>query len=139
MTHTNRPLPSSIPVVLPAVPDAQAACAAACLDLLAAGQACVDSCLTELAHYPQLAPCIQAVLDCADICAATGRMLARRTWADPSVRRALLEACVVACRACRAECAMHARNLNLDICAACADACARTAQACHALLGEQRA
>jgi hypothetical protein len=52
----------------------------------------------------ELTKCIQANLDCADICATAGKILSCHTGYDANVARAVLEACRVTCKACADEC-----------------------------------
>ena len=80
-----------------------------------------------------LTTCIRTNLDCADVCAATGTVLSRRSGSDPTVIRAVLEACRAACTACADECGQHA-NMH-EHCCICAEACRRCEQACAQLLG----
>jgi hypothetical protein len=79
-----------------------------------------------------LAKCIRIDLDCADICATTGKVLSRLTAYDPATTRALVEACRTACKACAEECEKHADMR--DHCQICAEACRRCEDACAALL-----
>ena len=76
-----------------------AACAAIC-------RACADACLGE-EMVSDLVQCIRLDLDCADLCAVTGRILSRQTAFDATLARAVLEACVAACKACGDECRHH--------------------------------
>ncbi len=98
------------------------ACAQACV-------ACADACLGE-DEGRALLQCIRLNLDCADICAATGRIATRRTGGDQGTLRKLLAACADACRACEGECARHAHQH----CQICAAACTDCAEACEAAL-----
>jgi hypothetical protein len=102
--------------------------------LIACGQACTacaDACLSE-DMVAQLTTCIRTDLDCADICAATARVLSRHTGYDANISRALLEACATACKACGDECARHAEMH--EHCRICAEACRACEQACRDLL-----
>jgi hypothetical protein len=101
------------------------ACAATCT-------ACADACLGE-PDVPDLVRCVRRCLDCADVCHATGRVVTRQTEPDLGVIRALVEACVVACRACAEECERHAAHH--DHCRVCAEECRSCEQACADLLG----
>ena len=94
---------------------------------------CADACLEE-EQPAKLRKCIRNNLDCADICQATARLIARPAEQEPEVLRAQLEACVTACRACAAECEKHASmhehcRVCAEACRACADACDRMKQA----------
>lgn len=68
-------------------------------------------------------------VDCADICGATGRLIARAGGADPAVTRAQLQACIAVCRGCEAECWVHA-SMH-DQCKHCAEACPACHQTCE--------
>ena len=52
---------------------------------------CADACLAE---RMDMSACIRLDLDCADICAATARLLLRRTGGDVGVLRAQVETCI---------------------------------------------
>lgn len=106
------------------VVDLLLACSAACT-------ICADACLAE-EHVADMARCIRADLDCADICAATARVLSRQTAYDADVSRSLLQACITACRSCGDECASHA-DMH-EHCTVCAEACRACQQACEELL-----
>jgi hypothetical protein len=79
-----------------------------------------------------LRTCIRRNLDCADLCAATARVLSRQTAPDGPTLHALLAACATACQACGEECAGHA-DMH-EHCRVCADACRRCEQTCRDLL-----
>jgi hypothetical protein len=100
------------------------ACAAACTS-------CADACLGEEA-VQELVRCIRLDLDCADVCAATARVVTRQTAFEPGLARAAVEACASACRACAEECEAHAEHH--EHCRVCAEACRRCEQACRDLL-----
>ncbi|MFI0795199.1 MULTISPECIES: four-helix bundle copper-binding protein [Micromonospora] len=104
--------------------DALTSCAQACT-------ACADACLGE-DNVGMLAKCIRTDLDCADICAATARVISRHTGYDANITRSLLEACVTACRSCGDECERHA-GIH-EHCRICAEACRACEQACRDLL-----
>jgi hypothetical protein len=101
--------------------DALAACALACT-------ICADACLAE-EDVETLRRCIRLDLDCADVCTATASILARQTSGDPSLLRAQLEACLVACRSCAEECEAHADHM--EHCRLCAEACRACEGACR--------
>jgi hypothetical protein len=111
--------------------DALARCIESCGDCAAVCTSCADADLGE-SGVQDLIRCIRACLDCADVCAATGRIVARQTATDVGVVRAVLESCLVACRACRAECERHAAHH--EHCRVCAEVCSRCEQACEELL-----
>ena len=98
-----------------------------CLECAQACTACADACLAE-DMIGQLRTCIRLNMDCADICSTTERSLSRMPGADLTVARALLEACMVTCRACGMECRRHAQIH--EHCRICAEACEACEQAC---------
>ncbi|HEY7794510.1 MAG TPA: four-helix bundle copper-binding protein [Gaiellaceae bacterium] len=101
-----------------------------CLQCLATCTACADACLAE-DDPGGLVSCIRLNLDCADVCAATARVLARRTAQSREVLGALVAACAEACRACAEECERHASHHAH--CEVCARACRRCAESCEEL------
>jgi hypothetical protein len=103
----------------------------ACLDCAQTCTACADACLSE-ETVADLRRCIRSDLDCADVCAATGRVLSRHTGYDANLTRAVLEACATACRSCGDECEQHA-GMH-EHCRVCAESCRRCEQACRDLL-----
>ncbi|MGZ8414256.1 MAG: four-helix bundle copper-binding protein [Gemmatirosa sp.] len=106
-------------------------CVEACFDCAQTCSACADACLAE-DSVAELRGCIRLNLDCADVCDAAGRILARQTAADPPFVRELLRACLVACQACGAECERHAGHH--EHCRVCAEACLRCEAASERLL-----
>lgn len=108
------------------------ACIEACFECAQSCTACADACLSE-DMVAELRTCIRLNLDCADICATTGRLLSRQTGgSDPQLMRSLLEACAALCRACGDTCAGHAEMH--EHCRVCAEACRRCENTCRQLL-----
>lgn len=97
---------------------------------------CADACLGE-ERVAAMRRCIRLNLDCADVCEATARLLTRFTETDWDIVRGQLESCVVACRACGAECERHAARM--EHCRICADACQACETACNDLVVALRA
>ncbi|QHC72591.1 four-helix bundle copper-binding protein [Rathayibacter sp. VKM Ac-2805] len=114
------------PEVLAECIDACGACALTCT-------ACADACLGE-ESVAELVHCIRTDLVCADVCAATGAVLSRRGVVGSAAVRALVEACLLACRACADDCEQHA-GMH-EHCRICAEACRRCEQACERLLAQ---
>jgi hypothetical protein len=104
--------------------DAFLACAAACT-------ACSAACLAE-EGVADLRDCIATDDVCAEVCTATARVAARIAKGSWDVLRAQLEACLVACQRCGADCRQHA-DMH-DHCRACAEACERGETAARTLL-----
>ena len=90
---------------------------------------CADDCLGE-ESVQELTACIRLNLDCADICATTGRVVSRQTGYDAEVTSAVLRACIEACRSCADECEIHAAHA-MEHCKICAEECRRCEQACQ--------
>ncbi|MGP4112253.1 four-helix bundle copper-binding protein [Streptomyces sp. 4N509B] len=107
-----------------------ARCIEECFSCAQACTACADACLSEEA-VSELTKCVRTNLDCADVCATTGRALSRHTGYDANLTRALLQACAQACKACAEECERHAAHH--EHCRVCAEACRRCEQACQEL------
>jgi len=106
-------------------------CIAACADCAAICSSCADACLGE-PDVAELVTCIRLNLDCADICAFTGRLFARPSARHEETLRHQLEACISICQACAEECARHE---HMEHCRICAEACRRCAEACQRELG----
>lgn len=104
-----------------ALVSAAAECTAVCTT-------CADACLEE-DDPAGLRQCIRHNLDCADICAATLRLISRPGTQDASVLRSQLDACATACRACAQECERHADHM--EHCRVCAESCRDCAEACE--------
>ena len=80
----------------------------------------------------ELRQCIRLNMDCADVCAATAAISNRRTGSNETVIRAMLDACVTACRLCGEECERHAAKH--EHCRICAESCRECAAACQEAL-----
>jgi hypothetical protein len=106
-------------------------CIEACFDCAQACTSCADACLGE-DMVQQLVRCIGLNLNCADICATTGRAATRQTEADVGLIQAQLQACIQACRVCGAECERHGEQHRH--CAVCAEACRNCERACSRVL-----
>jgi hypothetical protein len=111
--------------------DTLAGCIDSCFDCAQACTACADACLGE-EMVSELTRCISLNLTCSDVCAATGFALSRQISSDDPVSGALLEACVLACAGCAAECERHAEMH--EHCRVCAEACRACEQHCRGLL-----
>jgi hypothetical protein len=111
--------------------EALARCVDECFDCAVTCTSCADACLGE-PDVQDLVACIRRNLDCADVCAATGSMLARQTAFEPQLARTMLEVCAEICRRCAEECERHATHH--EHCRVCAEACHRCEQACEDLL-----
>lgn len=95
---------------------------------------CADACLGESNDVGMLRRCIRMTLDCADVCAATVRLLVRQTETPSDLAHAQLHACILACQLCTDECEAHA-SMH-DHCRICAETCRHCQERCNFLLGE---
>ena len=130
MSYARQMLASS-PAPVPGVDlDLLAAAAEAAFDCAQACTACANACLGE-PQVADLVRCIRLNLHCADVCATTGRLLSRQE--HPDLARAIVDACVLACRLCAEECERHA-GMGMEHCRVCGEACRRCEQACQRLL-----
>jgi len=111
--------------------EALQSCIEACFECVACCVSCADACLSE-EKVADLRFCIRTNLDCADICAATGRVLTRQSQPDWSLIRSQLQACAAACKACGDECAKH-QNMH-EHCKVCSDCCRHCEESCNKLL-----
>lgn len=102
----------------------------AAVDCAQACTACAHACLSE-PEVADLTRCIRSNLDCADVCETTARVLSRHTGENADFTRAVLQACIRACRACAKECNQHAEYHAH--CRRCGEACARCGEACEEL------
>lgn len=122
--------------IKPAHSDTTSRCIDACFNCVETCTACADACLSE-PGIEQLVACIRHNLDCAEICAATGAIVARANKAgNRQVLEALLTTCVAFCRACANECASHA-DMHKH-CEVCAQACQDCVEACTTMLNALR-
>lgn len=106
-------------------------CINSCLECDQCCVSCADACLAEN-QLDMLRRCIRLNLDCADVCAATARVLSRQTEAEWDVIEGQLQACLTACRICADECDRHADQH--EHCRTCGDCCRSCADACDRLL-----
>lgn len=130
MTHAREMLDAT-PAGFDLDPDALARCIGACQDCAQTCTACADACLAE-ESVADLRRCIRLDLDCADVAEALARSLSRQTAYDPTLTKALLEACITACWVCAEECWTHAEHHAH--CRLCAEACEACRASCEALL-----
>ncbi len=112
-------------------PELVTRCVDTCLDCGQACMTCADACLEDPA-VADLATCIRANLDCADICDATARLLTRRSGQHANLVRAFLDTCTTTCATCAEECTRFAASS--ESCRDCAEACRRCEQVCQELL-----
>ena len=106
-------------------------CLRACSDCSIACIGCADACIAE-EQIAELRECIRLNLDCANLAATTGAVIARLTKPHKAPMTALLNTTIAACHACAELCDQHSdRYAHCRSCAGCCRACAH---ACAALL-----
>jgi hypothetical protein len=111
--------------------DMLAACVKGCYGSAESCTLCADACLGER-RVAELTACIRRCLDCAAICEATARVVARQTANKPELQRRQLEACIAACELCAEACGAHAQVH--EHCRLCRDSCLACAALCKDLL-----
>jgi hypothetical protein len=111
--------------------DMLAACVRGCYGSAETCTLCADACLGER-RVGDLTECIRRCLDCAAICEATARVIARQTASKPALQRRQLEACIAASEACAESCGTHAQMH--EHCRLCRDSCLACAALCKDLL-----
>jgi hypothetical protein len=79
-----------------------------------------------------LLACIRLNQDCADLCAASGRLLTRQTESSVNLIAAQVDAMELACRLCAEECERHGQQH--EHCRICAETCRKCEHACHHLM-----
>ena len=110
------------------------ACMHACLECAATCNTCADACSVE--DDPKLlVRCIRLNNDCADLCAATARIIGRQSEPSMAVVQAAVDACAKVCLECAEECDRHAAHMAH--CRICAEACRACAEACKRLFARK--
>ena len=108
-------------------------------DSLAACEQATTACATGMLAARDVGTLRAAVntdLDCADVAAATRRILTRGTDADSALLAAQFEACRVACERSNEVCAQHVTHR--EHCRICAQATEQTAEVCREVLSNLR-
>lgn len=115
---------------------ALAECIEACFDCEQTCTSCANACLAQEEMLPKLVRCIRLDLDCADVCAATGRILSRQTETDWQLVLVQLQALERAVKVCGDECQKHADRH--EHCRICMESCRRCEESCKALMSQIR-
>jgi len=128
--------PLVMPVTEPGLPsdDVFARCAMACNEAARLCKARVDSCLSGGNDIggSGLTGCVDAAVECADICQTTAWAVIRHQDGNTALLRHLLRICVQACRVCRGTCPKHADGHQH--CRASSRACLGCEESCQELL-----
>ncbi|MEU5001942.1 hypothetical protein [Streptomyces sp. NPDC021622] len=109
-------------------------------DSLSACEQAVAACAAGMLaakEADELRDAISRDLDCADVAAATRRVLTRGSDGGHALLTAQLEACVIACERSHELCARHAPHH--EHCRLCAGATSRAGAACREVLQGLRA
>jgi hypothetical protein len=102
-------------------------CIDACMECSKVCDMCSAACLAEK-DLGELRRCLKMTLDCAEICAAAARVMAR----DSDNQADILRACGDICERCAHECRKYPEH---DHCRICADVCAHCVDLCHVMSG----
>jgi hypothetical protein len=106
-----------------------------CIEALSAcEQACVMCADADAGEG--MARCAGMCANCADLCGTMMRMMLRPNGWDMAVMMSAMETTMAMCRACSAECMMHAEMS--EHCRMCAMACDQAAMALEKMLGSMR-
>ncbi len=134
MTTTSETITSTLKLDLAVVArEALTRAISTCLGCVQTCNACAAACMRE-SDVESMRHCIATDLDCAAICETTAGVLSRFDGTLRPEIKALLEACIAACKSCGDECASHAGHHAH--CKVCADACRQCEDACRDLLSE---
>lgn len=115
--------------------DALQRCIEACYSCAQTCTACADACLAET-EVSNLRRCIRLNLDCADLCATTGRCVTRGTAPNEPLIAEILNLAALICRMCADECERHAGHH--EHCRVCAASCRACAEACSEAIRSMR-
>lgn len=107
-----------------------------CMEALSACmQACV-MCADACAGEGGMGRCSAMCSNCGDMCDTMMRMMLRMNGYDMQVMMSMMESTVMMCRACSAECSMHA-DMN-EHCRMCAMACDQAVMAMEKMMGSMK-
>ncbi|QAY75079.1 aldehyde dehydrogenase [Agromyces protaetiae] len=107
-------------------------------DVIEALSACEQACVmcADADAGEGMARCAGMCSNCADMCNTMMRMMLRPNGMDMAVMMSMMESTMAMCRACSAECMMHAEMS--EHCRLCAMACDQAAMALEKMLGSMR-
>jgi hypothetical protein len=139
MSETRELLDSLVPEVSLGSTDSASSVLAPIVDALSECEEAVTVCAAAMLaeeRFDQRRLAALHDLNCADVLAATRRLLSRATE-DTVLLGAQLEACVIACRRSHETCSRHAAHH--EHCRLCSEATRRAADACNQALEALRA
>jgi len=120
MSSSDMPMKDMDPMMMQEAIEALSACTQACI-------MCADSDAGE-----GMGRCAGLCANCADVCDTMTRMLLRMNGMDPQVMMSMMQTTIVMCRACSAECMMHAEMS--EHCRMCAMACDQAVMAMEKMM-----
>ena len=99
--------------------------------------ACTQACIMDADEDADMGrgfgKCSGYCANCADVCDTMTRMMLRMSGADLQVMMSMMQTTIVMCRACSAECMMHAEMS--EHCRMCAMACDQAVMAMEKMMG----
>lgn len=123
---------NSMPMMMPGMDmKVMQDCIEACAAAEQACTMCADSDLDE-----GMRRCASMCTMTADVASTMMRMMMRPMGYDSQSMMAMLEACMTLCRACAAECMMHAELSTT--CRLCATVCTNCAEECALMLASMK-
>ena len=120
MSSSDMPMKGMDPAMMQETMEALFACMQACI-------MCADADAGE-----GMVKCIGMCATCADVCDTMMRMLLRMNGWDAEVMTSMMQTTIVMCRACSAECMMHAEMS--EHCRMCAMACDQAVMAMEKMM-----
>ena len=121
MSSSEMPMKGIDPAMMQECMEALSACVQACI-------MCADADAGE-----GMGRCAAMCSNCADVCDTMMRMLLRMHGWDAEVMTSMMQTTIVMCRACSAECMMHAEMS--EHCRMCAMACDQAVMAMEKMMG----
>ena len=121
MSSSEMPMKGIDPAMMQECMEALSACVQACI-------MCADADAGE-----GMGKCAAMCSNCADVCDTMMRMLLRMNGWDAEVMTSMMQTTIVMCRACSAECMMHAEMS--EHCRMCAMACDQAVMAMEKMMG----
>jgi hypothetical protein len=121
MSSSDMPMKGMDPAMMQETMEALSACTQACI-------MCADADAGE-----GMGKCAGMCANCADVCDTMMRMMLRMNGWDMQVMMSMMQTTIMMCRACSAECMMHAEMS--EHCRMCAMACDQAVMAMEKMMG----
>ena len=125
MSSSDMPMKGMDPAMMQETIEALTACTQACI-------MCADADAGE-----GMGKCAGMCANCADVCDTMMRMMLRMHGWDMQVMMSMMQTTIMMCRACSAECMMHAEMS--EHCRLCAMACDQAVMAMEKMMGSMSA